>query len=96
MGVETQNHKDQEPDTDASKLTALGRTSAPHAQVHALEKDMATHSSVIAWRIPGTGSLVGCRLWVAQSQTRLKRLSSSSSSSQWGRMYHVSCVLCII
>ena len=27
----------------------------------------------------GQGSLVGCRLWVAQSQTRLKRLSSSSS-----------------
>ena len=28
----------------------------------ALEKEMATHSSVLAWRIPGTGSLVGCRL----------------------------------
>ena len=24
---------------------------------------MATHSSVLAWRIPGRGSLVGCRLW---------------------------------
>ena len=23
--------------------------------VHLLEKEMATHSSVIAWRIPGTG-----------------------------------------
>ena len=30
---------------------------------HALEKEMATHSSVLAWRIPGTGDLVGCRLW---------------------------------
>ena len=30
---------------------------------HALENEMATHSSVLAWRIPGTGSLVGCRLW---------------------------------
>ena len=30
---------------------------------HALEKEMATHSSVLAWRIPGTGSLVGCGLW---------------------------------
>ena len=29
----------------------------------ALEKEMATHSSVLAWRIPGTGNLVGCRLW---------------------------------
>ena len=30
---------------------------------HALEKKMAAHSSVLAWRIPGQGSLVGCRLW---------------------------------
>ena len=30
---------------------------------HALEKETATHSSVLAWRIPGRGSLVGCRLW---------------------------------
>ena len=30
---------------------------------HALEKEMATHSSVLAWRIPGMGSLMGCRLW---------------------------------
>ena len=28
-----------------------------------LEKEMATHSSVLAWRIPGMGSLVGCCLW---------------------------------
>ena len=24
---------------------------------------MATHSNVLSWRIPGTGSLVGCHLW---------------------------------
>ena len=31
---------------------------------HALEKEMATHSSVLAWRILGRGGgLVGCRLW---------------------------------
>ena len=30
---------------------------------HALEKEMATHSSVLAWRVPATGSLLGCRLW---------------------------------
>ena len=29
----------------------------------ALEKEMATLSSVLAWRIPGAGSLVGCHLW---------------------------------
>ena len=36
----------------------------------ALEKEMATHSSVLAWRIPGTGwaAVYG----VTQSRTRLK------------------------
>ena len=28
-----------------------------------LEKEMATYSSVLAWRIQGQRSLVGCRLW---------------------------------
>ena len=32
-------------------------------QFAALEKVMATHSSVLAWRIQGWGSLVGCCLW---------------------------------
>ena len=51
---------------------------------HALEKEMATHSSVLAWRIPGTGepgglpSMGSPGAWwaavygVAQSRTRLK------------------------
>ena len=32
-------------------------TERPHFTLHfnALEKEMATHSSVLAWRIPGTG-----------------------------------------
>ena len=30
---------------------------------HALEKEMATHSSVLAWRIPGTREPVGCHVW---------------------------------
>ena len=30
---------------------------------HPLEKEIATHSSVLAWRTQGRGSLVGCRLW---------------------------------
>ena len=28
---------------------------------HALEKEMATHSSVLAWRIPGTGDFQALR-----------------------------------
>ena len=38
---------------------------------------MATHSSVRAWRIPGTGAWWAAICGVAQSRTRLKRLSSS-------------------
>ena len=30
---------------------------------HALEKEMATHSSVLAWRSQGWRSLVGCHIW---------------------------------
>ena len=30
---------------------------------HALEKEMATHSNVLAGESQGLGSLVGCRLW---------------------------------
>ena len=30
-----------------------------HFSFHALEKEMATHSSVLAWRIPGTGESGG-------------------------------------
>ena len=32
---------------------------------------MATHSSTLAWKIPGQRSLVGCSPWVTKSQTRL-------------------------
>ena len=50
---------------------------------------METHSRVLAWRIPGTGSLVGCRLWghtesdsteVAQQQQQQHGLPWQSSS----------------
>ena len=46
---------------------------------HALEKEMATHSSVLAWRIPGTGEPGGLPSMGSHSRTRLKRLSSSST-----------------
>ena len=108
-----------------------------HFHFHAMEKEMATHSSVLAWRIPGTaepGGLPSMRshrvrhnwvtsfslscngegngnplqcsclekprdggVWwaavygVAQSRTRLKRLSSSSSSS----IYKIELLKCL-
>ena len=51
---------------------------------HALEKAMATHSSVLAWRIPGTGAWRAAVYGVAQSRIQLKQLSSSSSSQEGG------------
>jgi len=47
---------------------------------HALEKEMVTHSSVLAWRIPGTGEPGGLPSMGSQSRTWLKWLSSSSSN----------------
>ena len=54
----------------------------------ALEKEMATRSSVLAWRIPGTGEPVGGRLWgrteldtteaTQQQQQALRHLSGDS------------------
>ena len=44
---------------------------------HALEKEMTTHSSVLAWRIPGTGEpcgllSVGCCLWACTESDMTK------------------------
>ena len=39
---------------------------------HTLEKEMATHSSVLAWRIPGMGESGGLPSLGSQSRTRLK------------------------
>ena len=38
---------------------------------HALEKEMVTHSIVLAWRILGTGACWAAVYGVAQSQTKL-------------------------
>ena len=55
---------------------------------------MATHSSVLAWRIPGTGSLMGCRLWgrteldtteVTQQQ-QLSRIYYKMTSHHWNKV----------
>ena len=49
---------------------------------HSLEKEMATHSSILAWRSQGRGSLVGCRLWGRRVRDRKStRLNSSHTDS---------------
>ena len=43
-----------------------------HFSLSLLEKELATHSSVLAWRIPGTGEPGGLLSMGSHSQTRLK------------------------
>ena len=38
----------------AEGQTRLSDFTFTHEHFHALEKEMATHSSILAWRIPGT------------------------------------------
>ena len=48
---------------------------------HALEKEMATHSNILAWRDPKEGGASWFAIYgVAKSLTGLKQLRSSSSS----------------
>ena len=45
----------------------------PMGSLESLEKEMATHSSVLAWRVPGMGEAWWAAVsGVAQSRTRLK------------------------
>ena len=45
-------------------LTAMQDTQVQSlGQEMCLEKEIATHSSVLAWRTQVRGSLVGCHLW---------------------------------
>ena len=71
---------------------------------HALEKEMATHSSVLAWRIPGRGSLVGCRLWghteldmteATQQQQQLLSVIVFSLTMMYRYEFHFFCFLYI-
>ena len=59
---------------------------------HALEKEMATHSSVLAWRIPGTGEPgglpsmgshpLGLEALCARSGERKRALAKSRQAAQ--------------
>ena len=45
-------------------------------QEDSLEEEMATHSSILAWRIPGTEEPGGLQSMGSQRVRRLKRLST--------------------
>ena len=66
-------------DSKASACSA-GDVGSSLGQGRVPEREMATHSSRLAWRIPGMGEPGGLlSMGATQSWTRLKRLSSSSS-----------------
>ena len=50
-----------------------------------VDKEMPTHSSVLAWRIPGTGSLVGCRLWGRTESDTTEVTQQQQQQQQWTR-----------
>ena len=51
-----------------------------HFSLSCIGEGNGNHSSVLAWRIPGTGEPCGLPSMESQSRGQLKRLSSSSSS----------------
>ena len=60
---------------------------------------LATHSSVLAWRIPGTGvggaGLVGCRLWgCTESDTTEATQQQQHSSSSLSFLRNIHTVFC--
>ena len=74
----------EEPGSAVPRVAASGTRLSSFAftfHFHALEKEMATHSNILAWESQGRGAWWATVYGVAQSRTRLKRLSSSSSSS---------------
>ena len=54
-------------ETQGRQVRSLGQEDPP-------EKGMATHSSILAWRIPWTEEPGGLQSRGSQSQTRLKQL----------------------
>ena len=58
---------------------------------HALEKEMATHSSVLAWRIPGTGEPGG--LPSMQSHRVRHNWSDLAAAAVRSFIYRVNCML---
>ena len=68
----------------ANETTDKGLISKTYKQLIQLtEKAMATHSSFLAWIIPGTGEPGGLpSMGLHRVRHQLKRLSSSSSSSR--------------
>ena len=59
-------------DSNSQAITSVCQFIIHHAQAHALEEEMAAHSSILAWKIPRTEEPGGLQFTGLQrSQTRL-------------------------
>ena len=57
---------------DSKEMPAMQETLVPFlGGEDPLEEEIAAHSSILAWGIPWTESLVGCSPWGCKSWTRL-------------------------
>ena len=54
---------------------------------HELEKEMATHSSVLAWRIPGMAGPVGCRLW-SRTESDMTKVTQQQQQHMYIQQSH--------
>ena len=48
-----------------------------YSKLHILEREMATHSSILSWEIPTERSLVGYSPWGGRELDTMKRLSKA-------------------
>ena len=58
---------------------------------HALEKEMAAHPSVLAWRVPGTADPGGLPSMGSQSRTRLSSSSKVEINISRNKWWHPIC-----
>ena len=58
-----------------------------------LEEGMATHSSVLAWRIPRTEETAGCSPWGCKGSDVTEQLSTHASTLRWGKTAGVGALL---
>ena len=79
------------PSVNAEDVRDMGVQSL--GQEDPLEKEMATHSSILAWRIPWTEEPGGLQSIGSQSQTQLKRLSTLAHTQH--RLQYIFCTLAL-
>ena len=54
-----------------------------------LEKDVATHSSILTWRIPWTEEPVGCSPWGHKEMNVTEGLTHTGASYKWNHAVFV-------